>query len=71
MNTSPVQAEEEPPNLKNPNQRRRKLGRIAWDLAGSAFKLWDFGQLVVSERKSKSFCQDKNRLRGQKYPQMI
>ena len=23
--------------------------RIAWDLAGSAFKLWDFGQLVVEE----------------------
>ena len=48
-NASPVQAAEEPPNLKNPNQCRRKLGRIAWDLAGSAFKLWDFGQLVVEE----------------------
>ena len=35
---SPMQAAEEPPNLKNPNQRWRKLGRIAWDLAGSAFK---------------------------------
>ena len=44
-----MQAAEEPPNLKNPNQRRRKLGRIARDLKGSAFKLWDFGQLVVNE----------------------
>ena len=48
-NASPVKAAEEPPNLKNPNQRRCKLGHIAWDLAGSAFKLWDFGQLVVEE----------------------
>ena len=48
-NASPVQAAEEPHNLKNPNQRWRNLGRIAWDLAGSAFKLWDFGQLVVEE----------------------
>ena len=48
-NASPVQAAEEPHNLKNPNQRRRNLGRIAWDLAGSAFKLWVFCQFFVKE----------------------
>ena len=37
-NAQPMQAAEEPPNLKNPNQRRRKLGRIALDFAGFAFK---------------------------------
>ena len=48
-NASPMQAAEEPPNLKNPNQRWRKLGRIAWDLAGSAFKIGVLGLLVVNE----------------------
>ena len=43
--------------------------RIAWDLEGSAFKLWGLSQFVVSERKSKTFCQDKDLDRGQKYPQ--
>ena len=58
-------------NHQSSNQRRVKrrsepilLGRFD----GSAFKKWDPTQLVVSERKSKSFCQDKNRLRGSKYP---
>ena len=58
-------------NHQSSNQRRVKrrsepilLGRFD----GSAFKKWDPTQLVVSERKSKSFCQDKNRLRGQKSP---
>ena len=48
-NASPMQAAEEPPNLKNPNQRRRKLGRIAWDFKGSAFKSRVLCQLVMEE----------------------
>ena len=48
-NASPVKVAEAPPNLKNLNQRRRKLGRIAWDLAGSAFKIGVLGLLVVNE----------------------
>ena len=48
-NASPVQAAEEPPNLKNPNQRRRNLGRIAWDLAGFTIKIGVLGLLVVNE----------------------
>ena len=48
-NASPVQATEEPPNLKNPNQCRRKLGRIAWDLAGFTIKIGVLGLLVVNE----------------------
>ena len=46
---SPIQAAEEPPNLKNPNQCRRKLGRIAWDLAGFTIKIGVLGLLVVNE----------------------
>ena len=41
-NASPMQAAEEPPNLKNPNQRRRKLGRIAWDFARLRFQIMGF-----------------------------
>ena len=50
-NASPMQAAEEPPNLKNPNQRgvERVKTRIAWDLAGSAFKNRVLGLLVVEE----------------------
>ena len=48
-NASPVQAAEEPPNLKNPNQCRRKLGRIAWDLAGFTIKIGVLGLLDVNE----------------------
>jgi hypothetical protein len=48
-NASPVQAAEEPPNLKNPNKCRRKLGCIAWDLAGFTIKIGVLGLLVVNE----------------------
>ena len=48
-NASPMQAAEEPPNLKIRISVDASCRRIAWDLAGSAFKLWDFGQLVVEE----------------------
>ena len=58
-------------NHQSSNQRRVKrrsdpilLGRFD----GSAFKLWDSAQLVVSERKSKSFDQEKAQVPGQKYP---
>jgi hypothetical protein len=45
-----VKAAEEPPNLKNPNQRRRKLSPYCLGfLLGSAFKLWVSGQMVVKE----------------------
>ena len=47
-----MKAAEEPPNLKNLNQRRRKLGRIAWDLAVSAFKIVVLGFLVVFESQT-------------------
>ena len=50
-NASPMQAAEEPAKLKNPNQRRRKLGRIAWDFARLRFQI--LGSLFIGcERKS-------------------
>ena len=59
-------------NHQSSNQRRVKrrsepilLGRFD----GSAFKLWGVSQFVVSERKSKSFYQEKAQVLGQKYPQ--
>jgi hypothetical protein len=51
-NASPVQAAEEPPNLKNPNKCRRKLGCIALDLAGFTIKIVVLGLLIVFESQT-------------------
>ncbi len=46
---SPVQAAEKPPNLKNLNQRRRKLSPYCLGFAASTFKIGVLGLLVVNE----------------------
>ena len=52
-NASPMQAAEEPPNLKNPNQRWRKLSPYCLGfLLGSAFKNRVLGLLVVDESQT-------------------
>jgi hypothetical protein len=71
-NASPVQAAEEPRNLKNPNQRWRNLGRIAWDLAGSAFKLWVLYQFFVKESEivfARIKSSSRSEIPAQKLPQ--
>ena len=73
-NASPVQAAEEPHNLKNPNQRWRNLGRIAWDLAGSAFKLWVLYQFFVKESEiifARIKSSSRSEIPAQELPQSI
>ena len=58
-------------NHQSSNQLRLEVVQEPLSLGrfdGSAFKLLDSAQLVVSERKSKSFDQEKAQVPGQKYP---
>jgi len=55
-NASPVQAAEEPPNLKNPNQRRRKLSPYCLGFGRFRFqKMGSYSIGCVWKKKIKNF----------------